>query len=73
VLSKLSTFSDIFQNEGLIEGEKLGIEKGRKDEKIEIAKHLLKNNVPLDVIASSTGLTIKEIEALKGGKQRNNE
>jgi predicted transposase/invertase (TIGR01784 family) len=40
-------------------------EKGRIEEKIEIAKNLLKNNVEEGIIVISTGLTIEEINKLK--------
>ncbi len=38
---------------------------GRIEERLEIAKNLLKNGVPIDVISASTGLSIEEIIALK--------
>ena len=40
-------------------------EEGQKEEKIEIAKNLLKNKVDISIIASSTGLTENEINSLK--------
>jgi len=46
---------------GLVEGELVGIDKRN----IEIAKNLLKNNVDIDIIISSTGLTKKEINDIK--------
>lgn len=43
-----------------------GREEGKKKRmKIEIAKNLLKNNITIDIIISSTGLTKEEIEMLK--------
>ncbi len=48
-------------NEGSYE---LGIERGSKKEKIEIAKKLKELDVPIDKIITSTGLTKKEIEEL---------
>jgi len=51
---------DIGKQEGLIEGEAKGIDKRT----IEIAKTMLKNNVDIDIIISSTGLTKKEIDAI---------
>ena len=42
-----------------------GIKEGQKERNIEIAKNLLKNNVDISVIASSTGLTKEKIERLK--------
>ncbi len=70
---ELETYDYVFMreqdNRGIIElAEKRaiekGMEKGKLEEKIEIAKQLLKNNIPLDVIISSTGLTREEIKNL---------
>ena len=47
------------------EGEIIGHKKGKTEGKIEVAKNLLKNNVSIEIIVKSTGLTKKEIEALK--------
>ena len=49
---------------GRVEGLKEGREEGRKEEKKEIAKKMKDQNVPIDVIISTTGLTKKEIEKL---------
>ncbi len=56
---------DTAREEGREEGKEIGIGIGRKEEKIEIAKSLLSNNVPIDVIVQSTGLTEEEINLLK--------
>ena len=50
---------------GMEKGIEKGIEKGREEGKIKIAKELLKNNVDLEVIRVSTGLSIKQIKSLK--------
>ena len=47
------------------EGKEEGREEGREEEKQEIAKKLLKNNVDIEIIISSTGLSKEEIENLK--------
>ncbi len=39
-------------------------DKGKVEGKIEVAKNLLKNNVDIDIIVVSTGLTKEEIENL---------
>ena len=39
-------------------------EKGKLEGKREIAKELKRNNVSMDIISKSTGLTIEEIEKL---------
>ncbi len=44
------------------EGVEVGIEKG----KIEVAKTMLANNVDINIIVHSTGLSINEIEKLSG-------
>ena len=50
---------------GLIEGEQIGVDKGEKKKAIDIAKNLLKNNVSIDIIISSTGLTAEDILKIK--------
>ncbi|QTG99453.1 Rpn family recombination-promoting nuclease/putative transposase [Wolbachia endosymbiont of Rhagoletis indifferens] len=47
------------------EGLRLGQEKGRQEEKIEVAKNSLKAGVSIDVIAEITGLSLDEIRKLK--------
>ncbi|MBA8755947.1 Rpn family recombination-promoting nuclease/putative transposase [Wolbachia pipientis] len=50
------------REEGREEGIQIGHEKGRKAEKIEVAKNSLKAGVSIDVIAQITGLSIDEIQ-----------
>ena len=45
--------------------ENRGLERGREEEKIEIAKNLLKLNLDIDSISKATGLTKEEIQKLK--------
>ena len=45
-------------------GLKLGEKKGKEVERQRMVLNLLRQNVPLDVITSASGLTIKEVEAL---------
>ncbi|WP_341813912.1 Rpn family recombination-promoting nuclease/putative transposase [Wolbachia endosymbiont (group A) of Lasioglossum villosulum] len=49
---------------GREEGILIGHEKGRKAEKIEVAKNLLKAGVSIDIIAQTTGLTVNEVKDL---------
>ena len=51
--------------EGIEKGIEKGIEQGENKKSIEIAKALLKNNVDIDIIINSTGLSKEEIESLK--------
>ena len=52
-------------NIGISQGMKQGINQGMKQEKIEIAKNLLEQNVDISIIMSATGLTKEEIEKLQ--------
>lgn len=49
---------------GLAEGEKIGFERGQKDEKIKTAKKLLKLKMPIEQIQEITGLSEAEIKEL---------
>ena len=50
--------------QGYDEGIEQGIEKGIEQNKIEIAKNLLNNNVDINIISLSTGLSQEEIKNL---------
>jgi len=50
---------------GLVEGEKVGLEKGRLDAKIESARKMLIDGLPIDMVAKYSGLSIEEIKKLK--------
>ncbi|MGL9731924.1 MAG: hypothetical protein ACR5KX_03910 [Wolbachia sp.] len=52
-------------NQKFNEGVKIGIEKGKTEGKIEVAKNLLKAGVSVDLIAESTDLPKAEIVQLK--------
>ena len=57
---------DYSREEKLIETNlKTAKEEGKIEEKLEIAKNLLKHNVAMEIISSSTGLSILELEELK--------
>ena len=47
-----------------LEGEQIGLKKGRWEEKQELARHMMADGVPLDKISQYTGLSRGEIEAL---------
>ena len=53
------------EHQGIQKGIQQGIQKGAVEEKLEIARNLLKINLPLDQISKVTGLTIAEIENLQ--------
>ena len=59
------------REEGLIEGEKIGIEKGRAAErakaaaeKIEMARKMVADGLPVEVVSKYSGLSVDEIKAL---------
>ncbi len=51
--------------EGLKEGIKKGLKEGKEKEKLLIAKNLLKDGIPIDVVSKNTNLSITELEKLK--------
>ena len=54
---------------GLVEGEKVGLEKGlvegEKKAKIESARKMLIDGLPIDMVAKYSGLSLEEVEDLK--------
>jgi hypothetical protein len=56
-------FSTLFAVE-----RKEGRQEGEKKAKIDIAREMLTDNVPLSTIVRYTGLTIEDIEALREGR-----
>jgi len=57
---------EIGKQVGLVEGEQIGIDKGKREEKIEMAKKLLKKNIDINIILETTGLTAEDILKIKG-------
>lgn len=55
------------REEGIEKGIEKGIVEGKRQEKEQVAKKLLKNGIPIEIIIESTDLTLEEIEKL--GKQ----
>ena len=50
--------------EGRAEGEAIGLEKGKKLEKLETARNLKSLGIPIETIATATGLSTDEINSL---------
>ena len=63
-LNDMRAAQSVKYNEGLAEGEKIGIEKGEKNAKIETAKNLLKMGLSAEQIVQATGLSVDEISNL---------
>ena len=49
---------------GIAEGKAEGLEEGKNQEKLSIAKNLLKDGIPIDVVSRNTGLSIEELNNL---------
>ena len=60
----LTTSFDDGMRKGRAEGEAIGLEKGKKLEKLETARNLKSLGIPVETIASATGLSIDEINSL---------
>ena len=60
VSAEKTLLADKFQ-----EGMKLGVQQGKVEEKVEIAKNLLAKNVDISIIVTATGLSEAEVEKLK--------
>ncbi|MBQ2835336.1 MAG: Rpn family recombination-promoting nuclease/putative transposase [Clostridia bacterium] len=52
------------KKEGLEQGKKEGLEQGKKEITLKIAKKMKEQKIDLETISKTTGLTVKEIEAL---------
>ncbi|MCP4157389.1 MAG: hypothetical protein GY757_57290 [bacterium] len=55
---------EIIHDIGMKKGLKKGKEEGKKERTREMAKNLKNNGIDIEVVAKSSGLSIKEIEAL---------
>jgi predicted transposase/invertase (TIGR01784 family) len=56
---------DTAKQEGRVEGEAIGIDKGKQEKSIEIAQNAIKKGFDNETIAELTGLTIEQIEELR--------
>ena len=52
------------RNWGYDDGKAEGLEEGKKEEKISIAKSLLKDGMPIESVSKNTGLSIEELQKL---------
>ena len=53
------------ESRGIEKGMAKGMAKGMEKRNIEIAKNLLKDNIPINIISKSTGLSEEQIKGLK--------
>ncbi|WP_299526319.1 hypothetical protein [uncultured Methanobrevibacter sp.] len=54
------------EEKGIIKGEKRGIKKGKEQSQIEIAKELLKANIPINTISHATKIPKNQLKTLYG-------
>jgi predicted transposase/invertase (TIGR01784 family) len=52
------------QKGAYIKGHEEGWQEGRQEERFEVARNLLKENTPVDLIVRATGLTFEEVKKL---------
>ena len=52
------------RNWGYDDGKAEGLEEGAKAEKIEIAKNLLKDGIPIEIVSRNTGLSVEKLEEI---------
>ena len=52
------------RNWGYDDGKEAGLKEGAKAEKVSIAKNLLKDGIPIDVVSRNTGLSEEELNKL---------
>ena len=57
-------------NSAMITKFDAGIEKGIEKGRYEVARNMLRRNKPLQEIAEDTGLTLKEVEALRADENK---
>jgi predicted transposase/invertase (TIGR01784 family) len=50
--------------QGLQEGRQEGLQEGRQEEKFEVARNLLREKIPAEVVSRATGLSLDEINRL---------
>lgn len=55
---------ELGREEGLEQGREEGLEQGREEERRTIARNMLSEGIDPAIIAKTTGLTLKEIQAL---------
>ncbi len=64
LINSMDTAFDDGKKAGLIEGIEQGIEKGKTETILQMAKQLKQAGVAIDIIMQTTGLSSQEIEKL---------
>lgn len=62
---KMMTIAEQLKREGRKEGFKQGTEKGAEEKAVLIAKNMLAENLPLNLITKLTGITARQLKAFK--------
>lgn len=65
LVNSFDTANQVGFEKGFENGIEKGIEQGIEQEKLHIAINLLKSNLPIELIAQTTELTLEKIEELK--------
>ena len=64
MLCDMIEYAKVEKEELISQGISQGITQGKLEKATEVAKNLLKMNIPLESIAEATGFTIQELERL---------
>ena len=58
----IKTAERIGREEGIEEGIEVGLKKGREEERLESARRMLKENLPVELVAKCSNLTVQEVK-----------
>ena len=58
----IKTAERVGREEGREEGIEVGLKKGREEERLESARRMLKENLPVELVAKCSNLTVQEVK-----------
>ena len=58
----IKTAERVGREEGIEEGIEVGLKKGREEERLESARRMLKENLPVELVAKCSNLTVQEVK-----------
>jgi predicted transposase/invertase (TIGR01784 family) len=61
----MEAYRETGRREGLREGEQKGLREGERKGKLEVARLLLQENLPVELVVKSTGLSLEEVKNLE--------
>ena len=64
MLCDMIEYAKVEKEELISQGISQGITQGKLEKAMEVARNMLNENIPIDVVARMTGLTLQELERL---------